>query len=79
MLRPTKYSHPDQTVMAVISIVLKKIKKDSVVEYETLLDIVKQRVKSGEVLFLPALNVLFLLGTIEYYPKKDVIAYTGKK
>jgi hypothetical protein len=37
----------------------------------------KKSVAGGDVLFLPALNFLFLLGLIEYRPKTDSIEYVG--
>lgn len=33
----------------------------------------KARIKGGDVLFLPALNFLFLLGLIDYHPKTDSV------
>lgn len=32
----------------------------------------------GDVLFLPSLNFLYLLGLIEYHPKTDSIEYVGQ-
>lgn len=31
----------------------------------------------GDVLFLPSINFLFLMGLIEYHPKTDAIEYVG--
>lgn len=77
MLRPTKYSHPDRTVVAVSVLLLKSLKKERVVEFNTLRGLVKSKVEGGDVLFFPALNLLYLLGLIEYLPHKDVFEYVG--
>jgi len=37
----------------------------------------KKKVVGGDVLFLPALNFLYLLGLIEYRPKIDAVEYAG--
>jgi hypothetical protein len=77
MLRPTKHSHPDRTVINVALLLLGHLKARRVEEYEKLRKIVKEAVKGGDVLFLPALNFLFLLGRITYLPKTDSLEYTG--
>jgi hypothetical protein len=35
-------------------------------------------VQGGDVLFLPTVHFLYLLGVIEYRPKVDSFEYTGK-
>ncbi|WP_274064553.1 ABC-three component system middle component 8 [Xylella fastidiosa] len=37
----------------------------------------KQRIAGGDVLFLPALNFLYLLGLIEYRGATDTVEYVG--
>lgn len=75
MLRPTKHSHPDRTVINVAVIVLVRLKKLRIVNYSDILSYAKKSVIGGDVLFLPALNFLFLMGLIEYRPKTDSIEY----
>ncbi len=77
MLRPTKHSHPDRTVINVSLLLLKRLKKDRIGEYDTLRKHVKKLVIGGDILFLPALNFLYLLGLIEYRQKTDAIEYIG--
>ena len=36
-----------------------------------------QNISLGDVLFLPALNFLFLMGLVEYRPKTDAVEYVG--
>lgn len=72
MLRPSKHDHPDRTVIGVSLVILKKMEADSVVGYDALLDYVEKRVDGGRFLLLPALDLLFVLGVLEYYPQNDI-------
>ena len=77
MLRPTKHSHPDRTVINVSLIILSRLKNLRVENYSDLLSFTKHSVSGGDVLFLPALNFLFLMGLIEYRPKTDAVEYVA--
>lgn len=77
MLRPTKHSHPDRTVINVSLLLLSRLKDRRVDEYEALRKFAKKRVLGGDVLFLPALNFLYLMGLVEYRPKTDAVEYVG--
>lgn len=77
MLRPTKHSHPDRTVINVSLLLLARLKTRRVDEYDVLRKFAKKRVVGGDVLFLPALNFLYLMGLIEYRPKTDSVEYMG--
>ena len=75
MLRPTKHSHPDRTVINVSLLLLTRLKSRRVEEYDSLYRFSKKKVVGADVLFLPALNFLYLMGLIEYRPKTDAIEY----
>ena len=45
--------------------------------YSSLLAVSKKRVAGGDVLFLPAVSFLFLMGLVEYRPKTDSFEYVG--
>ena len=77
MLRPTKHSHPDRTVINVSLLLLARLKARRVDEYHVLHNFAKKSVAGGDVLFLPALNFLYLMGLIEYRPKTDAVEYVG--
>jgi hypothetical protein len=77
MLRPSKHSHPDRTVVNVSLLLLSSLRKRRLEGYSALRGYAKKTVAGGDVLFLPALNFLFLLGLIEYRPKTDAIEYVG--
>lgn len=77
MLRPTKHSHPDRTVINVSLLLLGRLKSRRVDDYDALRRYAKKAVTGGDVLFLPALNFLYLLGLIDYRPKTDAVEYVG--
>ena len=77
MLRPTKHSHPDRTVISVSLLLLARLKTRRLDDYDNLLKYAKKAVVGGDVLFLPALNFLFLMGLIDYRPKTDSVEYVG--
>jgi hypothetical protein len=77
MLRPSKHSHPDQTVVSVAVLLLAKLKAERLADYDDLRQYARRRVRGSEFLFLPALNFLYLLGLVEYRPKTDMIEYLG--
>lgn len=77
MLRPTKHSHPDQTILNLAAILIARLRTQRLEAYSNLFQLAKKRVVGGDVLFLPAVNFLFLLGLVEYRPKTDSFEYTG--
>ena len=77
MLRPTKHSHPDRTIISTSILLLKRLKLKRLDEYDSLKKFAKTKINGGDVLFLPALNFLYLLGLIEYRPKTDAVEYVG--
>ncbi len=77
MLRPTKHSHPDRTVVGVALVLLGRLKSRRLDEYDALRKFARKAIAGGDVLFLPALNFLFLLGLVEYRAKTDSLEYLG--
>lgn len=61
MLRPTKHSHPDRTVINVSLLLLARLKARRLDDYDTLRKYAKKAAVGGDVLFLPALNFLYLM------------------
>lgn len=76
-MRPTKHSHPDRTVINVSLFLLARLKKRRLDDYDGLRKYAKKAVAGGDVLFLPALNFLYLMGLIDYRPKTDAVEYVG--
>lgn len=77
MLRPTKHANPDQTVMRVATLLISYLGRHRIETYPKLLAHVKKSVHGGQYLFAPALNVLFLLGLVDYRQKTDSLEYLG--
>lgn len=77
MLRPTKHSHPDRTVVNVSLLLLARLKALRLDDYDSLRKYAKKAVVGGDVLFLPALNFLYLMGLIDYRSKTDAVEYVG--
>jgi hypothetical protein len=81
MLRPTKHSHPDRTVISVASLLLRYLRKNHVGQYDDLRNHVRKllsHVQNADTIFLPAINLLYMLGLVEYRPKTDSFEFTGK-
>ena len=77
MLRPTKHSHPDRTVVNVSLLLLTRLRARRLDDYDVLRNFAKRSVSGGGVLFLPALNFLYLMGLVDYRPKTDAVEYVG--
>lgn len=77
MLKPSKHSHPDKTVLSVAALVLARLKGRRAEEFDSLRQVVTKKIPGAEFLFLPALSLLFLLGLVEYRPKTDALEYVG--
>jgi hypothetical protein len=77
MLRPTKHSHPDRTVISVALILLARLRARRLDEYDALRKYARNAVVGGDVLFQPSLNFLYLMGLVDYHPKTDSIEYVG--
>jgi hypothetical protein len=75
MLRPTKHSHPDQTVINVSLLILQRLRKLRIDKFDSLRNFIKGFVNGGDILFLPAINFLYLFGLIEYHKKTDSFEY----
>lgn len=78
MLSPSKHAKPDQTVVAISTLLLKQLLKKRLVDYDALLHHARSSARGGDILFLPAVNFLFLLGLVEYRPKTDSFEYVGR-
>jgi hypothetical protein len=79
MLRPTKHSHPDRTVINLSLLLLARLRIRRLATYSDLLSFARRSVLGGEVLFLPSMNFLYLLGLVEYHPKTDSFEYVGQQ
>ncbi len=78
MLKPSKHAHPDKTVIAVATVILRRLRSRRLDSFDSLRHYANEAAAGSSVLFLPALNLLFLLGLVEYRPKTDAFEYTGR-
>lgn len=75
MLRPTKHSDPSSTILPVASDLLTHLQRYRTESFVEMRAIVKKKRTDSDPLFVPALNLLFGLGLIEYHPKTDSFEY----
>jgi hypothetical protein len=69
--------HPDRMVINVSLLLLARLETCRVDKYNLLRTFAKKAITGGDVLFLPALNLLNLIGLIDYRPETDVVEYVG--
>jgi hypothetical protein len=67
----------DRTLITVSLLLLERLETRRVDKYDVLGTYAKKAVAGGDVLFLPALNLLNLIGLIDYRPETDVVEYVG--
>jgi hypothetical protein len=69
--------HADRMVINVSLLLLALLETCRLDKYGVLRTYAKKAVAGGDVLFLPALNLLNLIGLIDYRPETDVVEYVG--
>lgn len=76
MLRPKKHLDPNTCTLRVVTFALAELLKRRTVRYDDLRSVVVRRAGAdAELAFLPAIEVLFLLGRVEYRDKTDSFEY----
>jgi hypothetical protein len=76
MLSPKKHLNLDTSVIRIAAIMLRELSRKGVVEFEKLRALIIRRVgPDGDVMFLPALSFLYLVGKVEYHLKNDTVEY----
>ena len=78
MLRPNKHSHPDQTVLAAATVLLRELRKRRAGEYDELKATLAKQSRSPEFLFLPAVSLLHIRGLLDYRTATDSFEYRGQ-
>jgi hypothetical protein len=77
MLRPTKHSDPNKTVLPIAAILLKRLRRYRTETFTDLRGHLRAKAPHLDPLFVPALNLLFLLGLVAYHRKTDSFEYRG--
>lgn len=76
MITPQKHMNLDVSVLRVAASMLKEVKKRRVIEFRQLRQkVVKSIGPDVDLVFLPALSLLYLLGRLEYHEKNDSFEY----
>ena len=76
-LLPTKHSHPDKTTLALAVIIIKRLKKVRIEQYDRLLEFLQKKNSSAKTLFLSSMNFLYIMGLVNYHKKTDSFEYVG--
>lgn len=75
---PGKHAHPDQTAVAAALIILVDLRRKRTVPFDELRDTLRTRIAGADFLFGSALDLLFLLGLVDYRRKGDLFEYVGQ-
>lgn len=76
MLLPRKHLDPNTCTLRIASLVLAELLKRRAIRYDDLRNTMVRRAGAdAELAFLPAMEVLFLLGRVEYREKTDSFEY----
>ena len=78
MLLPNKHSHPDETVLAAATLLLKALRRKRAVQYDELKAVLDRKSGSADYLFTPAVSLLYLLGLVDYKKTVDTFEYSGR-
>lgn len=79
MLKPTKYTDVNISLIAISSEILKHFRSTDAIPYQDLLNkIIGKKGIEAKNVFLPALSFLFLLGKVEYHNKSDLIRFQNE-
>jgi len=74
MIKPTKYTNINVSVIGLSTEILKVLKEDKVQKYDQILDKIRYRKGGqGNEFFLLSLIFLFSLGKIKYYQEEDAL------
>ena len=80
MIRGHKYLNLDVSVINVSALIIKKLKEDDFLQYEELLSFVVSVLgKNSKEVFIYAINFLFLVGKIQYFPDIDAFQWKQKQ
>lgn len=75
----TKYENPSQTLIYSVYLISKELNNKRILPYAELKDFLSKKVEGGEYWYETALNFMFLMGRIQYYPKTDMIEFLNNE
>lgn len=75
LIRPSKHSHPDKTLVAISLLLFKRLKSRRTESFDSLRLYLKSTKPDCDAFFIPALNFLFLIGVLSYNSKNDAFEF----
>ena len=76
MIKPSKYTDLNCTSIEIIALVLTSLKANGQMKFDELYDfVITHKGSRAKELFIGSLNILFLLGKLEYVESSDIIGY----
>lgn len=80
MIRPAKHVDLNTCVLSVSAAILSELQRAKAIPLDELDEVIQTRIDAtARFNFIPALNLLFLLGSVDYDQDSDAIVYqTGK-
>lgn len=78
MLLPNKHSHPDETVLAAATLLLKTLRRKRAIKFDELKAVLNRNPESADYLFTPAISLLYLLDLVDYKETVDTFEYSGR-
>jgi len=77
MLRPTRHSNPSRTVLPTAGLLLKRLRRYRTETFASLRAHLRAQAPDLDILFVPAIDLLFLLGLVQYHRQTDSFEYVG--
>lgn len=75
MIRPAKHLNLNTCVLRVASRLLALLQRERICSFNNLRKSVSDLGEDTEVVFLPTINLLYLLGRVDYHPQTDSFEY----
>lgn len=75
MIRPAKHLNLNTCVLRVASRLLARLQRERICRFNELRDSVSDLGEDADVVFLPTVHFLYLLGRVEYHPQTDSFEY----
>ena len=79
MITPEKHLDLNNSVLRVAALLLRLLRRKRVITMDEGIASVERKLgKQTTLVFTPALNLLFLLGKVEYFSPTDTLEYLGR-
>ena len=75
MIRPAKHLNLNTCVLRVASRLLARLQRERICRFNDLRDTLSDLGEDADVVFLPTIHFLYLLGRVDYHPQTDSFEY----